>query len=91
MKEALKLIDDGLSAYKASKLTGVPQTTIKDRRLEKVKRDTFVGGHGPIFTESQEERLQEHAVDMMHMGYGYTRRELINLATDMAHYLKKTS
>ena len=89
MIEALKLIDSGLSAYKASKLTGVPETTIKDRRLGKVKRDTFGGGHGPIFTESQEQRLKEHAVDMMHMGYGYTRRELINLATDMAHSLKK--
>ena len=85
----MRLIDNGLSAYKASKLTGVPETTIKDRRLGKVQRDTFGGGHGPIFTDCQEKRLKEHVVEMMQMGYGYTRRELINLATDMAHYLKK--
>ena len=37
----------------------------------------------------QENRLKKHAIDMMRMGYGYTRKELISLATDMGHYLGK--
>ena len=78
-----------MSAYKASKITGVPQTTIKDRRLGNVSKDTFTLGHSPIFTLEQETRLKEHAIEMMEMGYGYTRRELLNLATDMGHYLGK--
>jgi hypothetical protein len=88
LKEAIRLIDNGMSAYKASKVTGVPQSTIKDRRNGIVHKDSLKMGATALFTERQEQNLKEHAIEMVSLGYGYTRREFINLATDMAHYLK---
>ena len=32
LEESISLVEKGISVYKALKLTGVPQTTIKDRR-----------------------------------------------------------
>ena len=88
LQEAMRLIEDGISAYKASQLTGVPQSTIKDRRAGKVSQDLFCTGHPTIFSKDQELKLKDHILNMTYMGYGYSRVELIVIASDMAHFLK---
>ena len=70
-------------------MTSVPQTTIKDRRLGNVSKDCFNTGAPTVFTAEQEAKLKNHVLEMSSMGYGYTRTELIHLATDMAHFLSK--
>ena len=89
LKEAVKLMSDGMSACKASKITGVPQSTLKDRRSGNIDISTFKSGPKPLLTSETEEKLADHAVLMSNIGYGYSRKEFIGVASDICHSLGK--
>jgi len=88
MEEAVHLVGQGYSIYKAAKLTGVPRTTLNDRFTGRVQDPTKWGGQ-PIFSREMEEKLVKHVTTMARFGYGYTRSQLIFLATDMSEFGKK--
>ena len=82
-------MNDGISAYKASKITGVPQSTLKDRRSDNIDISTFKSGPKPLLTSETEEKLADHAELMSNTGYGYSRKEFIGVASDICHSLGK--
>ena len=90
LQEALHLVlEDGMSIYKASKITGVPQTTLKDRKSGRIDLNCISTGHPAVFSDQEELKIKNHVIEMASMGYGYSRRELLQLSSDMAHFLGK--
>ncbi|WAR12222.1 PGBD4-like protein [Mya arenaria] len=49
---------------------------------QNVKKDGMISALPPAFTAKEERQLVERLTDMASNGYGYTRPELFNLATD---------
>ena len=89
MDQAYKLWQSGVSVYKAAKLTGVPKQTLRDRTCGRVEATKHSSGPDPIFSLEEEQDLTNHVISMAQFGYGYTRFDLRNIATDLAIYLKK--
>ena len=87
MDKAVELVKDKTSVYKAAKLTGVPEQTLRDRIKEKVPINAVHGGQ-PLFPHEQEAKIKDHVAQMATYGYGYTAKQLIHLATDTARYLQ---
>lgn len=73
-----------MSIRNASLTYGVPKTTLIDRLHGRISVDVVKSGPSPIFTQEQEALLAKHLECMAEVGYGYSRQETINLATDYA-------
>ena len=74
-----------MSVYKAARMYGIPETTLRDRKLgNQPVSDVPSYGHPPLFTQAEEKQLAEHIVYMARIGYGYTRAKFLRLATDWA-------
>ena len=78
--------DDGMSVHGAAKRFQVPLTTLRNRVDGRIHIDTFHGGI-PLFDQEQESGIVEHVKTMSEIGYGYTRAELVDLASDYAFSL----
>ena len=81
--------EDGMSVRKAATLYGIPLTTLRDRVDKRVSVDTTKSGPEPIFSAFEEAKLVDHIRYMSNMGYGYTRNQVIELASDFAVHLEK--
>ena len=46
-------------------------------------------GRPALFNREDEEKIVHHVIKMAKFGYGYTRSQLLYLATDMADFAKK--
>ena len=79
-----KVLSKEMSAYKASKVYGIPKSTLMDRLKGRVDSETLSSGPPPMFTLEQESKLVDHVKKMASLGYGYTRTEVTGLATDFA-------
>lgn len=66
-----------MSVHGATKRFGVPLTTLKDRVDGRV-------GAATLFNQEQESNIVEHVKTMSEIGYGYTRAEVVDLASDYA-------
>lgn len=86
-------MNKGYSVYKAARVYGVPESTLRDRTLGLQPVDDILPTPGPGTTLSREEErmLIDHIEYMSSIGYGYSRKEFLNLATDFAISLKKKS
>ena len=89
MTAAFQLCREGTSVYKAAKLTGVPEQTLRDRTCGHIATSVTHSGPAPLLSVEEEMALVTHVKEMASYGYGYTRAELINLATDTAVFLEK--
>jgi hypothetical protein len=76
--------ENAMSIRKASALYGVPKTTLIDRLSGKVHVDCVTTGAPTLFAQEQEALLARHIQTMAEVGYGYSRQETINLASDFA-------
>ncbi|XP_045178261.1 jerky protein homolog-like isoform X2 [Mercenaria mercenaria] len=81
--------DKGVSVYRAARVYGVPESTLRDRTLGlqpavESKVDLPRSGASAVFTREQEKQLVDHVSYMTGIGYGYTRHDFLNLATDFA-------
>lgn len=81
--------EDGLSVLKASRIYKVPENTIRDRVLGKIDPDNVVMGKVPLFEQFEESKLVDHFKTMANYGYGYTRQECVDIASDYAVELGK--
>ena len=70
--------------YHAANYHDVPLTTLRDRVDNRISTDILSSGPSPLFNQIQEAKLVEHIKDMAYVGYGYTRSEILNMATDYA-------
>ncbi len=79
-----------MSVRRASKVFGVPDSTLRDRVLNKISPDA-VFGKAPLLTLYEEAKLADHLKTMASYGYGYTRQETVDLASDFSIQLGKRS
>ncbi len=68
---------------------GVPITTLKDRVHARVGIDAIKSGASPLFSLDEEQDLVQHISHIGSLGYGYTRAQLIQLASDFAVHVGK--
>ena len=76
--------EGSFSIRKAAVTYGVPKTTLIDRIHGRISVDVVKSGTPPLFSEEQEALLAGHVQTMAEVGYGYSRQETINLASDYA-------
>ena len=86
------VIDKKMSVYKASREYGIPESTLRDRFLTGVqfnenKLPNFGGGR--LLNDEEERVLVEHLNHMDYLGYGYTKKDILLIATDYAISLNK--
>ena len=66
MTSAYKLVkEQGCSAYKASKLYGVPLTTLRDRVAGAISIDVTKSGPDPVLSMEEEARLTRHIKELL--------------------------
>lgn len=80
-------MEEGIPVERAAKRYNVPITTLKDRVRGKVDIDTTRSGPRTVFTQTQEAYLARHLIVMGEVGFGYSRQETLNLASDYAFHL----
>jgi hypothetical protein len=80
-------VEKGIPVQRAALTHGVPITTLKDRIKGRVNVDAVKSGPSPLFSQEQEALLSQHINTMAELGYGYSRVETINLASDYAIHL----
>ena len=80
---------DGVSIRKAAALFNVTKTTLRDRTAGRVDVNIMSAGALPLFSYEEEKKLVEHFKKMAEYGYGYTRKECIDIASDYAVQLGK--
>ena len=79
-----KVMEKNIPTERAAKMYGIPINTLKDRVNGKINVDVVKSGPSPVFNEEQEALLSKHLPTMAEIGYGYSRQETINLASDYA-------
>ncbi|KAJ8303360.1 LOW QUALITY PROTEIN: hypothetical protein KUTeg_019756 [Tegillarca granosa] len=86
--KALVMVNEkGVSVERAARSCGVPVTTLKDRVRGRVGIDVIKSGPDPLFSLEEESQLFDHISTMAEIGYGYTRAETLNLASDYSVHL----
>jgi hypothetical protein len=50
----------------------------------KISINVVKSGKAHVFSLEEEARLMNHLKEMARLGYGYTRREVVDIATDFA-------
>lgn len=83
LQRAFHSTQNGISVYRASRLYGIPESTLRDRTRGNVKVDARPGGD-TLFAEEEEKQLVEHVKYMSSIGYGYTKLNVQYLAADFA-------
>ena len=73
-----------MSVHGAARRFNVPLTTLRDRVDGRVDVDSVSSGAPSLFTQEEEAFIVEHVKSMAEIGYGYTRAEVIHLASDYA-------
>ncbi|KAJ8297689.1 hypothetical protein KUTeg_024220, partial [Tegillarca granosa] len=82
---------NGVSVYTASRRFGIPEQTLRDRVKGFIDVDSVNSGRSPVLSLDEEAKLVNHLVEMAKLGYGYTRQELTNFASNYAVQLNKRS
>ena len=83
MREALSAIGVGMTVRKASVVYGIPRTTLNDHKLGKV-RPGALPGRPTLLSTKEEEDLVNFLVESAAMGYGRTRRDVLDIVSRMA-------
>ena len=82
--------NEGVSVYKAAKTCGIPVGTLRDRTTRgHCNPYKYKSGPSPLLSSTEEAALVAHVKDIAVCGYGYTRRELAELAGETAFFLNK--
>lgn len=84
--------NDGMSVYKAARVFGVPESTLRDRHLG-LQPTEYLPSHGPdpLFSKEEEKSLVDHMTYMSNIGYGYSRQSFLDLAFEFAVAIGKKS
>lgn len=78
----------GVSVYRAARVYGVPESTLRDRTRHIVSLEA-VKGPDRIFTSEEEMELVQHIKYMAEIGYGYTKINIQYMAADFCKSLGK--
>jgi hypothetical protein len=80
---------ENVSACRASTTFGVPEQTLRDRVKGIIHVDCVTTGRSPVLSMEEEAKLVNHLKSVAHYGYGYSRMEVVDLATDYGIQLGK--
>ena len=78
------VIENNLSIRGAARKYSLPESTLRNRVNGTVPLDTTKSGQSPLFSVEEEARLVDHLNIMGRAGYGYSRSEVVNIASDYA-------
>ena len=81
--------ENGVPVYRAAKEHAVPLTTLRDRVDNSVSVDCTKPGPEPVLSQLEESKLVAHIKELAAVGYGYTRAEVLEMASDFAVALGK--
>ena len=62
---------------------------MRDGKSGKISVDVVKSGRTPVFSMEEEAKIVEHLKDMVQLGYGYTRSEMVDIANDYVKILGK--
>ena len=65
--------------------------TLRDRVLGKIDIDSSTSGRAPVLSLEEEAKLVNHLQEVAKLGYGYSRQEVVDVASDYAFELGKRS
>ena len=68
---------------------GVPQTTLRQSIIGRVDPETTSSDPLPQLNQEEEAIFVEHLRSMAVLGYGYTKNEVVSMASIYAVYLRK--
>ena len=80
-----------ISASRASKLYQVPIQTLRDRVLGKIDINTVTTGRALVLSLEEEAKLMSHLKEVAKLGYGYTRQEVVDIASDYAYTCREAT
>ncbi|KAJ8315567.1 hypothetical protein KUTeg_007717 [Tegillarca granosa] len=83
------VMTNGLSLRAAARKYGIPVQTLRDRVTGRISLSCSTPGRSPVLDIEEETRLVEHLVNVSRLGYGLTRQEITDLASDYALQLGK--
>lgn len=85
LKEAYKFVmETGSSVRASAKKFGVPDTTLRDRVLNKVSVDVTKMWNRSVLNAEEEMKFTDHLRELTQLGYGYTQSEITHQASDFA-------
>ncbi|XP_033725380.1 uncharacterized protein LOC117315340 [Pecten maximus] len=73
----------------AAKIHNIPESTLRYRLKHPEGTDVKKKGGPTIFSRKQEELLADHCIGMAHLGYGFTRWQIIEMAKNMCEVVGK--
>ncbi|KAJ8312950.1 hypothetical protein KUTeg_010323 [Tegillarca granosa] len=80
---------DGMSVRGAAKKFGIPPQTLRDRITGRIDVDCVTTGRTLVLDMEEEAKLVQKLSSVADLGYGYTRQEVTDLASDYALQLEK--
>ena len=78
----------GMTIRRAARQHDLPESTLCWRSANNKSEDVKHGGP-TFFTRAQEEMLAEHCVSMAHLGYGFSRWQIIDMESNMCAAIGK--
>lgn len=78
-----------MSIRRAAQQYGVPFQTLRDRIAGDIDLECCTMGAIPLFSLGEEARLVSHLKEMANIGYGYSRQEVVDVASNFAVHLNK--
>ncbi|XP_046547260.1 MFS-type transporter clz9-like [Haliotis rubra] len=88
-KAYLSVVEDGASVRGAAGKYGIPEATLRDRVRGYVNPEVVKSGIPPLLNQEEELHLVEHLKVMAASGYGYSRAEVVDMASTYAVALGK--
>ena len=81
--------EKGLPVYRTAREYAVQMATLRDRVDNRVSIGCTKSGPEILLSQLEEAKLVAHIKDLAAVGYGYTRAEVISMASDYAVHLGK--
>lgn len=78
-----------MSIRRAAQQYGVPFQTLRDRIAGDIDLECCTMGAIPLFSLGEEARFVSHLKEMANIGYGYSRQEVVDVASNFAVHLNK--
>ena len=78
-----------MSIRRAAHQYGVPFQTLRDRMAGDIDLECCTMGTIPLSSLGEELRLVSHLKEMANIGYGYSRQEVVDVASNFAVHLNK--
>ena len=85
----LSVIEDASSVRGAARKYGVPEATLRDRVNGNINPEAVKSGAQPLLSQEEESHLVDHLKVMAASGYGYSRAEVVDMASTYAVALNK--